>query len=166
MSKNFIHKKDCLDIRFLSKEIKDLKIIDFKKSSSVIIFFLGKKDLTEYYGDDWDDIPYKDNAGTIYGEYVEKVLIAYYSNNYQIAEADDIFDACYSKLDMKAKIVAACAVGECSNWFDGDMSYIAKTPKSVLFFFDDLAIKILKNKNNVVPTFVELLDKTEYFTKH
>lgn len=34
-------------------------------------FYLGDDNLTEWYGDDWDDTPYECNAGEVYGEYVK-----------------------------------------------------------------------------------------------
>lgn len=47
-----------------------MKIIDFERKGNVIRFYLGDDDNTEYWGDDWDDIPYECNAGTVYSQYV------------------------------------------------------------------------------------------------
>lgn len=49
-----------------------MKIIDFERKGNVVRFYLGADDLTEYYGDDWDDYPYDCNAGRVYDEYVKE----------------------------------------------------------------------------------------------
>ena len=35
-----------------------MKVIDFERKGNVIRFYLGKDDLTEWWGDDWNDTPY------------------------------------------------------------------------------------------------------------
>ena len=40
-----------------------MKIIDFAKKGNVVRFFLGKDDLKEWWGDDWDDCPYEHKYG-------------------------------------------------------------------------------------------------------
>ena len=47
-----------------------MKIIDFERKGNVVRFWLGKDDLTEWWGDDWNDTPYECNAGPVYDEYV------------------------------------------------------------------------------------------------
>lgn len=45
------------------------EIIDFAVKGNAIRFYLGKNG--EQWGDDWDDVPYEHNAGTVYDEYVQ-----------------------------------------------------------------------------------------------
>ena len=47
-----------------------MKIIDFDKKGNVVRFYLGKDDLNDYWGDDWNDVPYEHNAGTVYDEFI------------------------------------------------------------------------------------------------
>lgn len=46
-----------------------MQIIDFERKGNVVRFYLGNNG--EQWGDDWDDMPYEDNAGTVYDEYVK-----------------------------------------------------------------------------------------------
>lgn len=71
-----------------------MEIIDFERKGNVVRFYLGEKteewgwtnpdykDYTgktpdwlkpsnNYYGDDWDDVPYEHNAGRVYPEFVK-----------------------------------------------------------------------------------------------
>jgi hypothetical protein len=43
----------------------------------------------EIYGDDWDDIPYESNCGTVYPEYVECILDSLIPFNYTITDIAD-----------------------------------------------------------------------------
>lgn len=47
-----------------------MKIIDFCKKGNVVRFYLGRDDLVEWWGDDWNDAPYDCNAGEVYDEYI------------------------------------------------------------------------------------------------
>lgn len=71
-----------------------LKVIDFDRKGNVIRFYLGKKTAAwgwtnpdykdpydgkrpewvkpsdTFYGDDWDDAPYQDNAGQVYPQFI------------------------------------------------------------------------------------------------
>lgn len=55
-----------------------MKIIDYALYGNVVQFYLGKDDLENWWGDDWDDAPYEHNAGYVYREYVsDKIQIAF-----------------------------------------------------------------------------------------
>ena len=47
-----------------------MKIIDFCKKGNVVRFYLGRDDLVEWWGDDWNDYPYDCNAGEVNDEYI------------------------------------------------------------------------------------------------
>ena len=47
-----------------------MKIIDFARKGNIVRFYLGKDDLKEWWGDDWNDTPYEYNAGTVYERFV------------------------------------------------------------------------------------------------
>ena len=47
-----------------------MKIIDFEKKGQTVRFYLGANNLTNWYGDDWDDTPYECNAETVYSQFV------------------------------------------------------------------------------------------------
>lgn len=48
-----------------------MKIIDWEEKGHLVRFYLGKDRLDYWTGDDWDDIPYYDNAGQVYKEYIK-----------------------------------------------------------------------------------------------
>lgn len=47
-----------------------MKIIDCEKKGNLLRLYLGNNDNEDYWGDDWNDVPYEHNAGTVYDEYV------------------------------------------------------------------------------------------------
>ncbi len=53
----------------------DLILIDFYKEEDVFdnfeLTFGSKKDIKDYWGDDWNDAPYEHNAGRVYERYVQ-----------------------------------------------------------------------------------------------
>lgn len=51
-----------------------MKIIDWESKGNLVRFYLAKDEIEEWWGDDWDDAPYEHNAGTVYREYVDRVV--------------------------------------------------------------------------------------------
>ena len=67
-----------------------MKIIDIKKKGNVVRFILGKDELTDWCGDDWDDTPYEHNCGEVYEEYIAGYADVSFPYDYSICEpADD-----------------------------------------------------------------------------
>lgn len=67
-----------------------MKIIDFEKKGNIVRFYLGRDDLTGYYGDDWDDSPYDLNAGAVYEEYISGYVdVAFPFDSYVMEPCDD-----------------------------------------------------------------------------
>lgn len=86
-----------------------MKIIDFEKKGNVVRFYLGKDDLNDYGGDDWNDVPYEHNAEKVYDEYISGTIDVAFPFVYTIVEpADDWhynFNSPFCKDDMKAEKV-------------------------------------------------------------
>ena len=51
---------------------KTLKICWIKNKGNYIRFYFTTQD--DYWGDDWNDAPWEDNAGDVYAEYVERYI--------------------------------------------------------------------------------------------
>ena len=68
---------------------KDVNFIDFELLGNVVKFYLGKDDLQEFYGDDWDDAPYDCNAGDVYDEFVSGVREIAFPSNWVLLEPKD-----------------------------------------------------------------------------
>lgn len=85
---------------------KNMKVIDFEKKGNVVRLYLGKDDLTEWYGDDWNDTPYEHNAGTVYSEYVSGFKDLMFPYDWNVFEpCDGELNSPYCKDDMKSRRV-------------------------------------------------------------
>lgn len=90
-----------------------LKIIDFEKKGNMVKFYLGKKDMTEWYGDDWDDKPYEHNAGEVYSEFVAgEVIVTFGWDDIVREPCDGYTNSSWCKDDMVARKVPCIAVLE------------------------------------------------------
>ena len=49
----------------INKLPNNLKIIDWETCGNVVRFYLGDMNNTDYWGDDWNDVPYEYNAGRV-----------------------------------------------------------------------------------------------------
>ena len=78
-----------------------MKIIDFEKFGNTVRFFLGTDDCENYWGDDWDNIPYDHNAGAVYTEYIEDTATVYFDFDDVVLEPCESDYNDWSKLDMK-----------------------------------------------------------------
>jgi len=119
-----------------------MKIIDFKRKGNVVRFFLGKDDLTEWWGDDWDDAPYEHNAGEVYDEYVSGYQDVVFPFDMMVSEpSDGTINSWVSKEDMiKRKtpciIVVPKAVAE-ESWWDDTFARWVGADGVIKFYFGD-----------------------------
>ena len=66
------------------------KIIDWTKKGNVVRFYLGADDCVDYWGDDWNDLPYEHNAGTVYPEFIVGICDKAFPYDWDVCEpADD-----------------------------------------------------------------------------
>ena len=81
-----------------------MKIIDFETWGNVVVFYLSKDDLKEWYGDDWDDSPYEHNAGKVYDQFIkDEIQVAFRA---EILVADPTYgtlNSGYNKFDMVSR---------------------------------------------------------------
>lgn len=88
-----------------------MKIIDFKKKGNVVRFFLGADDLTEWWGDDWDDTPYEYNAGCVSEEYVSGYRdVVFPFDDLVIEPREGTINSEWSKEDMQERKVPCIIV--------------------------------------------------------
>lgn len=82
-----------------------MKIIDFKKYGNVVRFFLGDDNCNNYWGDDWNDVPYEHNAEQVYEEYIDKYVDYAFDVDTLVLEPQDDWhwqgNSPYSKQSMK-----------------------------------------------------------------
>ena len=81
----------------------DIYLVDVCWRGNALRLYFGNS-VEEIYGDDWDDIPYESNCGTVYSEYVTCVLDVLIPFNYTITDiADDLYygNSKYCRNDFK-----------------------------------------------------------------
>lgn len=68
------------------------KIIDWSCAyGNIIILYLGRANLLNWCGDDWDDAPYEHNAGSVYEYYYDRtVQLIVNPKKYSIIEACEL----------------------------------------------------------------------------
>lgn len=113
---------------------KELEIIDIARKGHLVRFYLGKKegewgytnpnykdykgktpDWLEpsdiYYGDDWDDVPYEHNAGTVYDWFVKGYIDIAIGWECRIIEpCDGVINSQYSKESFVDRKVPALII--------------------------------------------------------
>lgn len=83
---------------------KDLKIIDWERDGKIIRFYLGDKDLKDWWGDDWNDQPYEHNAGAVYREFVKEIIDVGFTWETNIIEISDLRqNTPFTKDDFKTR---------------------------------------------------------------
>ena len=88
-----------------------MKIIDFERKGNVVRFYLGKDDLEDWHGDDWDDAPYEYNAGRVYDEFISgHIDIAFPYSADVLEPRDGCVNSPFCKDDMKARRVPCIIV--------------------------------------------------------
>lgn len=106
LNKNILPGVDSILQQILDDYKKDreifnnLKIIDYEIKGCVLKLYLG--DSKDYYGDDWNDIPFEYNAGIVYKKFIKKEIILYFPFNIEFLEANVLItNSGYCKNDFK-----------------------------------------------------------------
>lgn len=89
-----------------------MKIIDFEQKGNVVRFYFGNDDCTDYWGDDWDDVPYEHNAGPVYDQYVKGYVdISFNFDDKVLQPATTMDDSSqFCKDDFKQRLVPCIIV--------------------------------------------------------
>lgn len=119
-----------------------MKIIDFERKGNIVRFFLGRDDLEDWYGDDWNDYPYEHNAGTVYDEFVSGHRdIAFPFDMVVLEPCDGEYNSQYSKDDMRARrvpciIAVPGEIADSAGW-DQSFSKLVAIDGIQKFYFGD-----------------------------
>lgn len=130
-----------------------MKIIDFEKEGNVVRFFYGDNDCQDYWGDDWNDIPYEHNAGMVYEKYIKGYIDVALDMNYMVLEPSESvshINSPYSKQDMKQHKISCILVGKVKDLDDisnnssklyiGYEEIIKDSRIKTIFFDDDVSV--------------------------
>lgn len=89
------------------------KIIDIEHKGNVVRLYMGKDGLEDWGGDDWEDIPYEHNAGTVYPDYYDYVIDLMVDFEYDVYEpASDTQNSSYCKDDFKERKAPAIVISK------------------------------------------------------
>lgn len=124
---------------------KTMKIIDFEKKGNVVKFILGKDDLEDWGGDDWDDAPYEHNAELVGSEFVAGVREVAFPYRFTVLEPKEEWtnhgNSPYCKDDMKSRKVPCIVALEDAEKFywdvDGEFQRLVADDHSIKFYFGD-----------------------------
>ena len=119
-----------------------MKIIDFEKKGNVVRFYLGADNLTNWYGDDWDDVPYEHNAGIVYEEFIAGHKdIAFPFDSLVIEPCEGMINSDWCKDDMVARrvpciIVIPKEIAD-NSWYKEDFTHWVGAEGIQRFYFGD-----------------------------
>lgn len=124
-----------------------MKIIDFERKGNVVRFYLGDDDREDYWGDDWDDVSYEDNAERVYAEYVRGYKDMSFPFDALVMEpSSNEYASHYSKEDMKKRNVPCIIVipedivlqnTKHGGWIDDRFSHWVGSAHAKRFYFGD-----------------------------
>ena len=116
-----------------------MKIIDFRRKGNEVRFYLGKDDLEDWGGDDWNDIPYEHNAGQVDPEYVVGVCDLAFPFEWAVVEpCNGALNSRWCKDDMKArKVPCIVAIENPDTFYDDDFDGMNAHSEAIRFYFGD-----------------------------
>ncbi len=137
-----------------------MKVIDFDTRGNVVRLYFGKDDNNDYWGDDWDDIPYEHNAGKVYDQYVYGYIdYAFPFDCVVMTPASDwkyssgySGGSPFSKQDMKKRKCPCVIIKKGVNWWDGEnySEYLGSKEKNVSkIYFNDTIEDVIKKITKV-----------------
>ena len=122
-----------------------MKIIDFKKKGNAVRFYLGKEDLEDWYGDDWDDTPYEHNAEEVYDEFVSDTIDIFFPFDWEVLEPSEDWhyqgNSPFCKEDFvnrKAPCIIALPADEAEKSWENCYSEHLGNKNAFKFYFGDI----------------------------
>ena len=122
-------------------------VIDFERKGNVVRFYMGDTS-ADYWGDDWDDVPYEHNAEQVYSEYVDHYIDVAFPIDTEVLEPKDDWrnngNSPYSKQDMKERkcpcIIIVPKASQDVSMSDCYTTYISDETCARIFFGDTLEL--------------------------
>lgn len=127
-------------------KISDYEIIDFDQKGNVVRFYLGKNG--EQYGDDWDDAPYEDNAGTVYDKFIRGTVDVAFDLDADVYAPGGYEYANFTKDGMKNRAYPCISVSLKDFW--GYERAVMDSESWNIFFGDTLTEEALKEYHGTV----------------
>lgn len=128
-----------------------MKIIDFFRYGNIFRLYCGEDDCNDYWGDDWDNVPYEHNAGGVYNRYIKGFAEFAFPLDFVITEPRDGYaNSPYSKEDMKNRAVPCITISNGNKlniYFEDDTD---STFKAITGFGGVQLVSYDKEKNSVI----------------
>ena len=140
---------------FPSVNMGELKVIDFDRKGNVVRLYLGVG--TDYWGDDWDDVPYEHNAGTVYDKYVRGYVDVAFPFNMLVREPSDDWtvNSRWSKDDMKKRKVPCIVITDDNDSWDDNFSTAMVDESSRKIYFGDTAESLMSCGGAILKASIE-----------
>jgi len=123
-----------------------MKVIDFKRKGNLVRFYLGDDNCNDYYGDDWDDTPYEDNAGIVYDEFIKDHYDIAFPFDYAVFEpvaTSDVYGYSKDKMkEMKVPCIVAYKLKENEYEWQHDFKTVIAMKDSIKVYFNDSVDKL------------------------
>ena len=140
---------------FPSVNMGELKVIDFERKGNVVRLYLGVG--TDYWGDDWDDVPYECNAGTVYDKYVRGYVDVAFPFNMLVREPSDDWtvNSRWSKDDMKKRKVPCIVITDDNDSWDDNFSTAMADESSRKIYFGDTVESLMSCGGAILEASIE-----------
>lgn len=120
-----------------------LKVLDAEIVGNVVRLYLGDVDLDEWWGDDWNDVPYEHNAGSVYFEFVKAVCdVAWDLDHVVVEPCDGQINSSWCKDDMRARrvpVFAVLSVGADRWMYEGMYGKVVSNDAATRVYMGDVA---------------------------
>lgn len=130
-----------------------MKVIDFEKKGNVIRLYLGEDNLTDYHGDDWNDVSYENNAEKVYDEYISEIIDFAIPYNFTVIEPADDWkyngNSPYCKDDFKNNEAPCLIIGNDEEYYDLSFMHNQASKNIYKIYFND-SIESIKELINSV----------------
>ena len=149
---DYFHDEDAPNnITEVRLDMGELKVIDFERKGNVVRLYLGVG--TDYWGDDWDDVPYEHNAGMVYDEYIKGYVDVAFPFNMLVCEPSDDWtgNSRWSKDDMKKRKVPCIVVTDDNDNFSTAMA----DESSRKIYFGDTAESLMSCGGAILEASIE-----------
>lgn len=120
-----------------------LKIIDFDITGNGVRLYLGQSTCNDYYGDDWNDVPYEHNAGMVYDAYIVTTAELHASLDLQVLLPEDDYsymgNSPYCKDMFKNRQAPFMIITKNSDWdYKYSNALEENSNEDKFFYFNDL----------------------------
>lgn len=111
------------------------KVIDFEKYGNVVRFIMGDADLENWGGDDWNDSPYEDNAGSVYDQYeMGQPIEVAWGGNYLVKQPIGIGASKDGMKNRTYPMIVVLKTQPEDGWYSDSYIRVVSNEKAVRFY--------------------------------